>query len=224
MSIKDLNAAQAKANQSEQLPESQLHNDAQEPVVWYKRLPGRRKGSITPQPSYLPLLFCLLTAVVVRGFIVIHTQGFVDGDEAFVGIQAEHILRGELPIYFYNQPYMGSVGPRILSGELPGENAILIPLHIPTFVLSGLCILATVTLVAISFVKPHPLLLKVRKLTALPIVFASSVGIIFCLTETAANGLVSCQLDYAGRYATPLMLVVPFFVATIVRCGYARGR
>ncbi len=478
MSIKDLNAAQAKADQSGQLPESHLHDDAQEPVAWFKRWPGRRKGSITPQPSYLPLVFCLLLAVVVRAFIVIHTQGFVDGDEALVGIQAEHILRGELPIYFYNQPYMGSleayimasifaivgpsvwalraepillslvvvwltwklasvladtaglplqakqwfmtiaalmaaipplydavlelrmlggyieififmlllmlfafkltnrraagasrrelawrwagigftvglglwvnplisygifaatlwilwdwlkalkeaksttrsivgaglapalstsfapaldistpptsalrtflrtlilpalasipacivglvpaiywgalnhwqnityvlqlggnpplradvqavyhtrlsimfgltrlyttcVGPRILSGELPGENAILTPLHTPTLVLSGLCILATVTLVAVSFVKPHPLLLKVRRLAALPIVFAGSVGIIFCLTETAASGLASCQLDFAGRYATPLMLVIPFFVATI---------
>ncbi len=116
MSIKDLNAAQAKANQSEQLPESHLYNDAQEPVVWYERWPGRRKWSITPQPSYLPLLFCLLIAVVVRAFIVIHTQGFIDGDEALVGIQAEHILRGEFPIYFYNQPYMGSLEAYITAG------------------------------------------------------------------------------------------------------------
>jgi hypothetical protein len=91
-------------------------NDAQEPVAWYKRWPGRRKGSITPQPSYLPLVFCLLIAVVVRAFIVIHTQGFIDGDEALVGIQAEHILRGELPIYFYNQPYMGSLEAYIMAG------------------------------------------------------------------------------------------------------------
>jgi hypothetical protein len=463
MSIKDLNAAQAKAIQTERQPGSDVHNDAQEPVAWYKRWPGRRKGAITPQPSYLPLVFCLFIAVVVRAFIAIHTQGYIDGDEALVGIQATHILRGELPIYFYNQPYMGSleayimagifaiagpsvwalraepillslvvvwltwkfasvladtarvplqakrwfmviatllaaipplydavlqlrmlggyieififmlllllfafnltnrraagasprelawywvgigfivgiglwvdpliiygivttalwilwdwlkalkqarstsrnivgaglapalttthtflrnllvpalasipacivglapaiywgalnhwqnityvlqlsgnpplhpdvqaayptrlsilfgltrlftscVGPRVLSGALPGEMGVFIPLHTPTFILSGLCILASVTLVAVSFVKPHPLLLKVRKLTALPIVFASSVGVIFCLTETAASGLVSCQLDFSGRYVTPIMLVVPFFVATI---------
>ncbi len=452
MSIKDLNAAQATANQSVQLPESHLYNDGQELVAWYKRWPGKRKGSITPQPSYLPLLLCLLISIIVRAFIVIHTQGFIDGDEALVGIQAEHILRGELPIYFYNQPYMGSleayimagifaiagpsvwalraepillslvvvwltwkfasvladtaglplpakqwfmtiatllaaipplydaalelrmlggyieififmlllmlfafkltnrraagaagrelawrwagigfivglgfwvnpliiycifavalwilwdwlkalkethtlstptlrtlfstlilpalasipaciigfapaiywgalnhwqnityvlqlggnpplradvqavyhtrlsimlgltrlyttcVGPRVLSGALPGENAVLGPLTIPTLVLSGLCIMTTIALVAASFVKPHPLLLKVRKLTALPIVFAGLVGFIFCVTETAASGLASCELDLAGRYATPLMLVMPFFVATI---------
>jgi hypothetical protein len=487
MNIKDLNAAQAKAKYSVQLLESQAHIDAREPVTWYKRGPGNRKESLTPQiSSYLPLLLCLLISIIVRAFIVIHTQGFIDGDEALVGIQAEHILRGELPIYFYNQPYMGSLeayimagifaiagpsvwalraepilltlavvwltwkfasvladtaglplparqwfitiatllaaipplydavmelrmlggyieififmlllmlfafkltnlraagasrrklawlwagigftvgfgfwvnpliiycvfavalwigwdwlkalkegkggdrqsgdkprpyntrrndkstdrstvwvgaslalattsslrtlfgtlllpalasipacilglapaiywgalnhwqnvtyvlqlsanpmvradvqavyhtrlsimigltrlyatceGPRILSGALPGENTLLGPLHIPTLVLSGLCIMTTVTLVVASFVKPQPLLLKVRKLAALPLVFAGSVGFIFCVTETSASGLASCQLDLAGRYATPLLLVVPFFVATV---------
>jgi hypothetical protein len=442
MSIRDLNIAQSKVQHSEQLVEAPVQNDVQERIVWYRRGPGRRKGSITQQPSYLPLLFCLLIAIVVRAFIVIHTHGFIDGDEALVGIQAEHILRGELPIYFYNQPYMGSleayimagifaivgpsvwalraepillslivvwltwklasalagtarlplhakqwfmtiaaflaaipplydtvlqlrtlggyveififmlllmlfaleltnrraagasrrelawrwasigfivglglwvnplifyaifaatmwiawdwvkalreanlstlllpalasipacivgltpaiywgalnqwqnityilqlsgnppllpvvqaqyptrldiffglahlyttcVGPRILSGALPGENAALGFLHTPTFIFSGLCIVATIALVILSFAQPYPLLLTVRRLTALPIVFASSVSIIFCVTETAASGLWSCQYDFAGRYATPLMLVIPFFVATI---------
>src|SRR3989440_13033905 len=105
MSIRDLNTAQSKAQHFDQLVEAPGQNYAQERIVWYKRGPGRRKDSITQQPSYLPLLFCLLIAIVVRAFIVIHTQGFIDGDEALVGIQAEHILHGELPIYFYNQPY-----------------------------------------------------------------------------------------------------------------------
>src|SRR5256886_3694248 len=115
MSMKDLNTAQSKAQYSDQLVEAPGQNYAQERIAWYKRGPGRRKGSIT-QPSYLPLLFCLLIAIVVRAFIVIHTQGFIDGDEALVGIQAEHILRGELPIYFYNQPYMGSLEAYIMAG------------------------------------------------------------------------------------------------------------
>jgi len=139
MSIKDLNAAQSNSKHSEQLAESPLQHDSQKPMTatrlanaaarlvlrtqasrkemaWYKRWPGRRKDSITPQPSYLLLLFCLLIALVVRTFLVVHTQGFVDGDEALVGIQAEHILRGELPIYFYNQPYMGSLEAYIMAG------------------------------------------------------------------------------------------------------------
>ncbi len=445
MSIRDLNAAQSTTLHSDQLVEAPVQNDAHKRITLYKRGLSQRKGSVTQKPSYLPLLFCLLIAIVVRAFIVVHTQGFIDGDEALVGIQAEHILRGELPIYFYNQPYMGSleayimagifaivgpsvwalraepillslivvwltwklaaaladtarlplyakqwfmtiaaflaaipplydtvlelrtlggyveififmlllllfaleltnrraagasrrelawrwagigfivglglwvnplifyailaaamwivwdwvkalisarqtflktlllpalasipacilglapaiywgalhqwqnityilqlsgnpplrpivqaqyptrldiffglahlyttcVGPRILSGALPGENAALGFLHTPTFIISGLCILTTVTLVVLSFIQPHPLLLAVRNLAALPIVFASAVSIVFCVTETATSGLWSCQYDFAGRYATPLMLIIPFFVATI---------
>ena len=129
-------------------------------------------------------------------------------------VQAQYPTR--LDIFFgLAHLYTTCVGPRILSGALPGENAALGFLHTPTFIFSGLCILATIALVALSFTQPHPLLLTVRRLAALPIVFASSVSIIFCVTETAASGLWSCQYDFAGRYATPLMLVIPFFVATI---------
>ena len=129
-------------------------------------------------------------------------------------VQAQYPTR--LDIFFgLAHLYTTCVGPRILSGALPGENAALGFLHTPTFIFSGLSILATIGLVALSFTQPHPLLLTVRRLAALPIVFASSVSIIFCVTETAASGLWSCQYDFAGRYATPLMLVIPFFVATI---------
>ena len=459
MSIKDLNAPQTKVKLSGPLPESPLQDYAQKPVAWFKRWPGSRKGRITPESSYLPLLFCLLIALLARAWLAIHIQGFIAGDEALVGIQAEHILRGELPIYFYNQPYMGSLeayitaaifaivgpsvwalraepillslvvvwltwklasvlaetahlplyakrwfttiaallaaipplydtvlelrtlggyievfilmlllllsvlkltsrqaagasrrelawrwagigfivglgfwvnpliiygvlaaalwlvldrvkmwkqlrritntdrrnvaavlapalratippalasipacivglapalywgamnqwknftyvlqlsgntsidplvqahyptrldlflglthlytnclGPRIVGGALPGENPVLSPLYTPTLVLGGLSILFTTALVAVSFVQPHPLLLRVRRLAALPIVFGVSVSIIFCATKTAVIGLGSCQIDLAGRYATPLMLILPFFVATI---------
>jgi hypothetical protein len=116
MSIKDLNAAQTKTQHPDQVVEAPRQNYAQQHIAWYKRAPGRCKGSITQRPSYLPLLFCLLIAIVVRAFIVIHTQGFIDGDEALVGIQADHILRGELPIYFYNQPYMGSLEAYFMAG------------------------------------------------------------------------------------------------------------
>lgn len=56
-----------------------------------------------------PLWPCLLIALGIRVLLIIHTRGVVEGDEALVGIQAENILRGELPVYFYGQPYMGSV-------------------------------------------------------------------------------------------------------------------
>src|SRR2546429_919899 len=56
-----------------------------------------------------PLWLCLLAALLIRVWLVYHTHGVIDGDEAMVGIQAEHILLGEHPYYFYGQPYMGSL-------------------------------------------------------------------------------------------------------------------
>ena len=51
----------------------------------------------------------MLVAIAARTWLVVHTHGVIDGDEAIVGIQAGHILRGELPIYYYGQAYMGSL-------------------------------------------------------------------------------------------------------------------
>src|SRR5256885_13693018 len=56
-----------------------------------------------------PLWLCLLLALLIRGWLIYHTHGVIDGDEAMVGIQAEHILHGEHPVYFYGQAYMGSL-------------------------------------------------------------------------------------------------------------------
>ncbi len=61
--------------------------------------------------SYLwsPLWACLLLTLILRIWLTIHTHGVIAGDEAMVGLQAEHILHGERPIYYYDQPYMGSL-------------------------------------------------------------------------------------------------------------------
>src|SRR6266581_4980097 len=115
MSIKDLNTAQSKATGTSISSTPLRAQASQKAMAWYKRLPGRRKGSLVPGPSYWPLLLCLIMALVVRVWLTIHTQGFIDGDEALVGIQATHILRGELPLYFYNQPYMGSLEAYIMA-------------------------------------------------------------------------------------------------------------
>ncbi len=63
----------------------------------------------------LPLLFCFLVAILTRVWIIVHTHGVLDGDEATVGIQAEHILRGEWPIYYYSQAYLGSLQAYVIA-------------------------------------------------------------------------------------------------------------
>src|SRR2546428_1167216 len=62
-----------------------------------------------------PLWLCLLLALLIRVWLIYHTHGVIDGDEAMVGIQAEHILRGEHPVYFYGQAYMGSLEAYVMA-------------------------------------------------------------------------------------------------------------
>lgn len=62
-----------------------------------------------------PLWLCFLVAVLARVWLIVHTNGVFDGDEATVGIQAEHILRGELPVYYYGQPYLGSLQAYVIA-------------------------------------------------------------------------------------------------------------
>src|SRR5579875_73913 len=65
-------------------------------------------ASTRPVTSCMPLIACFLLAVIVRVWLIVHTNGVLDGDEATVGIQAEHILRGQFPVYYYGQAYLGS--------------------------------------------------------------------------------------------------------------------
>ncbi|HEX5156313.1 MAG TPA: glycosyltransferase family 39 protein [Ktedonobacterales bacterium] len=57
----------------------------------------------------LPLMISLIAGVLARLVLVIRSNALIDGDEAMVGIQAERILRGDFPTYFYGQAYMGSL-------------------------------------------------------------------------------------------------------------------
>jgi hypothetical protein len=58
---------------------------------------------------YSPLWLCFLLAILSRVWLIVHTYGVMAGDELEVGLQAEHILRGQLPLYYYGQPYLGSL-------------------------------------------------------------------------------------------------------------------
>ena len=109
--------------------------------------------------------------------------------------------------------YSTCVAPRVIDGALPGESSLLALLHAPTLLLSTFCILATTAIVGISCIRAGSSLLRIRRLVGLPLLFAACTAIIFCVTKTATPGLWSCQYDLAGRYATPLMLALPFLLA-----------
>jgi hypothetical protein len=69
---------------------------------------GRLIRWINAHPR-LPLIVALALGILGRLVLIVRTNAMIDGDEALVGIQAEHILRGEHPAYFYGQAYMGSL-------------------------------------------------------------------------------------------------------------------
>jgi len=63
-----------------------------------------------------PLLLAIALGLLVRIALLIRTQAMIDGDEAVVGIQAQNILQGARPVYFYGQAYMGSLEAYFAAG------------------------------------------------------------------------------------------------------------
>lgn len=74
------------------------------PGSWADRLVGWAQ-----RYPYAPLWIAIALGVLMRVVLTVHTNAMIDGDEAMVGIQAEHILQGQYPTYFYGQAYMGSL-------------------------------------------------------------------------------------------------------------------
>jgi 4-amino-4-deoxy-L-arabinose transferase-like glycosyltransferase len=64
----------------------------------------------------IPLAIALVAGVLARLILVVRSNALIDGDEAMVGIQAEHILRGDFPTYFFGQVYMGSLETYLIAG------------------------------------------------------------------------------------------------------------
>jgi hypothetical protein len=113
------------------------------------------------------------------------------------------------------QLYETCVAPRVISGATPLESNLLTIIHTPLLIFSLICIFATVALVVVSLVWYHPVLVRTQRLAALPAIFGTCTAVLFCTSSASASGLVSCNIDFAGRYATPLVLAIPFFFATI---------
>ncbi len=111
--------------------------------------------------------------------------------------------------------YITCVVPRVISGTVPKEAPVLAILHSPLLVLGLCCTFATGALVAASFLWQDPLLLRARRLAALPLLFGACTALIFCTSKATVYVVIACNYDIAGRYATPLVLVLPFFLATV---------
>ncbi len=111
--------------------------------------------------------------------------------------------------------YTDCIAPRMIGGALTYESSILTTLHWLLLFFGVGCILTTLSLVAVPFLQARPpsMLLQIRRAAALPALFAACSAIVFCTGSASVYALLGCKLDDAGRYATPFMLVLPFFIA-----------
>jgi len=72
--------------------------------------PSRQRAGVLPVAGVL--FFALILALGVRLYLIFSAPELLDGDEALVGLQAQAIATGTehpLPVFFYGQPYMGSL-------------------------------------------------------------------------------------------------------------------
>ncbi len=107
--------------------------------------------------------------------------------------------------------YVACVAPHVIGGALLHESAASTALHILPLALNLCCCLATVALVVASLFRPHPFLLQMRRLAGFPLFFGFCTAIFFCIGNLPSD----CQHDPIGRFAAPLMLVLPIFIATV---------
>lgn len=124
--------------------------------------------------------------------------------------------------------YVGCVAPRVVGGGTPLEGPLLTIIHTPLLLLGVVCVLASLGLVAASFKWQSPALVRARTLAALPALFGICSAVLYCVSSASASILVSCDADFGGHYAAPLVLALPFFFATasvlVLMFVYERGR
>lgn len=65
-------------------------------------------GKRTPA-TCLALSGLILTSWGLRLYLLRTTLAYVEADEAIVGLMARHVLGGERPVFYYGQPYLGSL-------------------------------------------------------------------------------------------------------------------
>lgn len=76
------------------------------------------------------LLLALAAAALARGLVLASGAVSFHSDEAIVGLMARHINQGERPVFFYGQPYMGTLDSWLVAVgfRLAGESVLTIRL------------------------------------------------------------------------------------------------
>lgn len=93
---------------------------------------------------FLPLALILLAALALRVGVILSPLGWLESDEAVVGLMARYILDGDRPIFYWGQNYLGAL-------EAYSVAAAFALLGINTFVLKLVPALYSVGFVALSY-------------------------------------------------------------------------
>ncbi len=112
--------------------------------------------------------------------------------------------------------YVRCVAPRVIGGGTPLEGPLLNIIHKPLLIISVVCILASAGMVLASFRWHYPIMLRARTLVVLPALFGTCSAVLYCISTASSSILISCNADFGGRYASPLVLALPFFFATVL--------
>src|SRR5579871_297192 len=110
--------------------------------------------------------------------------------------------------------YGACVAPRVISGATPVESPLLTVIHSPLLLLGVGAIFFSLIAIVCSFRWPHPALVRARRLAFLPAVFGVCSAVLFCTSSASTSILLGCRNDLGGRYASPLVMALPFFFAT----------
>ncbi|HEY0753475.1 MAG TPA: hypothetical protein VGD98_05890 [Ktedonobacteraceae bacterium] len=110
--------------------------------------------------------------------------------------------------------YVGCVAPRVIGGGTPLEGQLLTIIHTPLLALGVVCLLVAVGMLLASFQWPTSFMARARALMALPALFGACSVLLYCISSASTSILVSCNADFGGHYAAPLVLALPFFFAT----------
>jgi hypothetical protein len=89
----------------------------------------------------------------------------------------------------------------------------------PGLIINVVCIVLACVAILLSFIWRHSVLARIRQLTILPLIFMIITSVVYCTSSIVAReGLATgCnQTDFTGRYAGPLVIALPFFLAAIV--------
>jgi hypothetical protein len=125
--------------------------------------------------------------------------------------------------------YRSCVAPRVIGGATPMESPFLLAIHSPLLLFGLGCILASLALMLASLIWQRSWLACGRRLVALPLLFGASSAVLYCTSSASSAILLNgCQNDFGGRYASPLVMALPFFLATVFTLAamlwYGRGQ